>query len=191
MRRLTILVLSGLFFLGLAGSATAVSLAVDPPTPPGKDFTTGDGQGVVAIRDVDPEGIMFQLVEVSGQEIAGVKVLVANANGAPRLPNKVGTHFGNGVNVIDGWIEDGRFPASKAVFVFQQPFDRMASDLMTIGFADSLQVGDTIFFSLFDGNNQLIPGATDLAISIVPEPGTALLLGIGMSGLAVAGRRRR
>ncbi len=190
MRRLTTVLLTAtLLIFGFASGAAALS--VEPATPPGADFIGSDGtEGVIAIRDVDPENLMFQLVEVMGSP-GGVKVQVVARDGSLRLPSKLGTHFGTGVNVADGRIEDGRVPGSKAVFTFN-PFalGEMATDVAKIGYGPGnlLEIGDRILFDIFDRENALI--ASGIEFNVVPEPGTALLLGMGMTGLALAGRRR-
>jgi hypothetical protein len=56
-----------------------------------------------------------------------------------------------------------------------------------------VSVGDTVTykFDLADGAviRQDIPGLTANAITVIPEPGTALLIGVGLAGLGLSRRR--
>lgn len=113
---------------------------------------------------------------------------------AVRDGNRV--EFGGGV----ASIETDRWIALKLVLDFQA----QTSD----AFVDGAYVGSEAFgslatglvqvemFHIFDNTNFDKPGPSnsffvdDLVISAVPEPGTALLVGLGLAALAGTGRRR-
>lgn len=49
----------------------------------------------------------------------------------------------------------------------------------------------TVGGSFSDGTNTLpITATASIGVTVIPEPGTALLMGLGLAGLATAGRRR-
>jgi hypothetical protein len=102
-----------------------------------------------------------------------------------RLRRPAGRHP---VTVTDGSSNTGSSSLTTAggIFVPTDEFLTFASFTGTVDFSDVEQI-ELLVEGLFP--------ATDLQIgfiesAFVPEPGTALLLGLGLAGLAVRGRRR-
>ncbi|MCR9095867.1 MAG: PEP-CTERM sorting domain-containing protein [bacterium] len=91
----------------------------------------------------------------------------------------------NGDNVVlfDGVSTGTTTGAGPEVFTLTLDVGTTGSGVLEIGAIESF--GDA-FVSNVDGTS--FP-TTTVAYNIVPEPGTALLMGLGLAGLAAAGRR--
>jgi len=85
-----------------------------------------------------------------------------------------------GVGGVPGYGYTGADNASHAVLVFTLTAPGQTLLLLGQGPNDGLVVesGDGVL------------NGTSIAIGVIPEPGTALLMGLGLSGLSLAGRRR-
>jgi hypothetical protein len=118
-----------------------------------------------------PNGAIF------GNDLGG-GVVIAGLNSILAGP------VDNGTNVVlfDGVTTSATFSAGPEVFTLT---------LQAIGGAGTLEIGaigsfGDAYVSSVDGTSA---PTTTLAYSVVPEPGTALLMGLGLAGLAAAGRR--
>lgn len=183
MRKLATLSIALVAAFAWAGTASAVmSVAIVGPNTPGThtysivmSFDPGDGGGIRAI--------------VSSMTTTGTYTGVFTDPAVPSFPNNFGgplTPPGAGNTGVTGSWGHG---ANVAI----------ASGTFTIGTAEiTVSAGQTIgvFQSTLDGfvTNSFYTVAPNFiapAITIIPEPTTAALLGLGIVGLVVAGRRSR
>ncbi|MCP4906566.1 MAG: PEP-CTERM sorting domain-containing protein [bacterium] len=61
----------------------------------------------------------------------------------------------------------------------------------TVHASSTIQIGDggSGDGAIGNGGASLASNNTSVAFSVIPEPGTALLMGLGLAGLGLAGRR--
>jgi hypothetical protein len=166
--------------MGLATGASALSV-------PDLAFSGNKISGSIAFDVVG--ATLEMVVTVDEGKLARTRVSVADSGGVVRAPVDAGSVDGSGVNVkririrSDGSVE----------FAFKQSFWRQhisagqSSDMHYIDYG-ALAAGDVI--SITGYRHQIFGSFGSNSTTIVPEPSTAILVGLGVLGLAVAGRRR-
>ena len=178
MRRLTA-ALSGAV-LSLVLSTSAWALTVDPNP---LDFVVGNTtEGSV---DFSISGTTLEMVvSVTKGRVSHTRVSVEG-----RTPLDAGWTNGPGVNIrrisirSDGAVD----------FYFKSSFFHWhihagdSSDPHYVTY-DDLQAGDVITFTGFRDN--IFGSFASVQATIVPEPSAAILVGLGLVGLVIAGRRR-
>jgi hypothetical protein len=170
--------------LGLAaGSASAVSLPfflLPGGTAGGPPVTPGAGSTVFQLW-VDPSAIAGSTFGIDGQlEAHGALTMTAFAGSAA-----------NGTTAnLNTTTQNLNFVSGDAVNSNSTPFE-----IGTLTIANSgAGLGDVTLFTgdFIDSNFATQPATTPQTIAFVPEPGTLLLLGAGVGGIAVLiGRSRK
>ena len=177
MRRLTTVLFVALSSVGIAAGASALSVDPNPV-----NFGNGQTEGWV---DYDVSGsTLTMVVGVTAGKVARSRVSVAG-----RTPLAAGTLGGPDVNIRRVVIRsDGSVD-----FYFKESFFHLhihagqQSDPHYVTY-DTLAAGDVITFTGFRDN--IFGSFASVQATIVPEPSTAVLVGLGIAGLAIAGRRR-
>jgi hypothetical protein len=182
MHRLSI-ILVGILSIGLAGSASALTLA--------DSQLAFDGSSIAGTVDIDLVGdtTLELVVNVTQGKVGRARVQVQSESGVARTVDGFGTVNGAGVDV-----NRIRVRANGAVdFYFKKSFFHWhihageSSDQFSVSYSD-LAANDVVTFT---GYRHWIFGSFASAqTTIVPEPSTAVLVGLGVVGLAVAGRKR-
>jgi hypothetical protein len=181
MRNLSTILISMFMLIGFAGSASALSIA---PSVPFEGYRT---QGSI---DYSITGTTLTMqVHVDRGKVGRARIAVTSAGGENRGVVEAGSLGGPDVN-----IARIRVSSDGAVnFYFRQSFFRWhisagkQSDPFFIQY-DTLAAGDVVTFT---GYRHWIFGSfASTQTGIVPEPSTAVLVGLGMLGLAVVGRKR-
>ncbi len=183
--------------------AQAIPLNVDTDPVPYAGFVAADSKfvsGEVDILSISSDRIELQ-VFADQQGFGRFGVLAVVPDLSTKTPDGGGTLgiTGDGINAdVDfAFVFDdeaifsfGHFPSvGKGVPKATDPFFVDYS-------GDPLAVGDMIFFRIFSGGGK---GGDTLSVivqtEIIPEPTTALLMGVGLGGLGLLGtlsaRRRR
>lgn len=180
------------FASSFTGTPLDVSLRIDDMTAPGSLVFTlaiiGPGTTVGDLR-----GFFLHLTDES--LLSGLSITGPDVTGSSFAANAV-TGVGNGNNVLGGGtpcpcdlgIELGTPGISKddlRTVTFTLSHASRALDLGLVS-GQSFAVRATSV-----GNPKCRNGSSKLAgvIPVIPEPGTALLMGLGLAGLAVSGRR--
>lgn len=173
--------------------------------PPTRDFVAGVG---AAVQGYNPAVMSF----VTG-EIADTNFFCSNAsctngllNGLDPLEplveatsaaigkyvqfvNAVTTAARNGPGTTEPGI-DGTNTDAEFRLVFQA--GAAGTTTFDIGTSTDLGLGNVIVIatSSAGANSAIVQGVNaQIQVTVIPEPGTALLMGLGLAGLAVAGRR--
>lgn len=148
-------------------------------------FVSGEAVGTYLNTNCFPGfGCFGGLPNLAGAASGANRTLAQSSIGAfgPRvqIALSASTTATTGIGTIDPGLDGGngtaQFRVSFQILEGAQDFDLLI---------DSSYQGDLVNTSAGDRE---IAGQT-VRISIVPEPGTALLMGLGLAGLAAAGRR--
>ena len=177
MRRLTTVLFGVLLSVGFAMSASALSVDPNP-------VNFGNGRTLGSV-DMSVSGSTLEMtVSVTKGKLSRSRVSVAG-----RTPVNAGTLGGSGVNIRRVRIRhDGSVDFYfKSSFFHRHIHAGQQSDPHFITY-DTLAAGDVITFTGFRHN--IFGSFASVQATIVPEPSTALLVGLGIAGLAIAGRRR-
>ena len=168
--------------------------------------TLAAGQGVIITIDVanpDAETItaIFATLAVEGSQIASLLgvVLPNNMLKGPGFLDKslsdVGTGAikGNGPNLLPGtageiWIQGVGYALQAGAFGTGP--DQIQLFMVLGNVAPNEQINFVLGLTAGDAIDGASTVGFDSAVINVPEPGTALLMGLGLAGLAGAGRRR-
>lgn len=182
MRKLSI-VLVAFMAIGFAGSASALSIVDTPKTISGF-LTSAD----VSFDLTNDERITMQ-VSVNHGKVGRVRVGVTSDGGDARTLSGYGAMSGPDVNVSRIRVRgDGQVD-----FFFKESFFKWyvragkKSDPFYVEYND-LAAGDVVTVTGF--RHWIFGSFGSTSTTIVPEPTPAVLVGLGMLGLAVAGRRR-
>jgi len=166
-----------LFAMGLASSAQALSVDPNP-----LNFSGSGTEGSVDLSITGKTLVM----EIS---ITEGKLARSNVAVSGRTPTAAGSLGGDGVNVRQIRIKgDG-----SVTFYFKSSYFHwhihagQTSDPHYVIYND-LQAGDVITFTGYRHN--IFGSFASVQATIVPEPSAAGLVGLGLAGLVIAGRRR-
>lgn len=194
MKRVMAAMATALFILGVSATASALTITPDPIT-----FSVGSGkkgiEGFIDFLSATPTQLDIKLTATKGSPF-GIDILVVDSMLTNiREPTDTGWTPGAGVDIVDDFIS-----FDTAFFLFGPfgggggkkggPPAPTVSDPFFVEYAlDNLAIGDEIFIGILGpkgkgGFNQL--GV--VTATIIPEPATAILLGLGVAGLAFMGR---
>jgi len=111
--------------------------------------------------------------------------LVENAAGFVQIANSAGLTGRAGTGVSDPGL-NGVIGGGDAQFRVTLVATAAGTRLISIGGSDDPALGNVAIIA--GGASEAITNAF-ISVTVVPEPGTALLMGLGLAGLAAAGRR--
>jgi hypothetical protein len=181
MRKLTTVLFGVLLSIGFATGASALSVDPNPLEFSGKT----DGFASFSISGTTLE----MTVSVTKGKLSRAEILVTDSGGSARGVDAVGKGTGPGVNIRRiRTLPDGSVTFYyKSSFFHQHIHTGQTSDPGFIVY-DDLQAGDTITFTGY--RHKVFGSFASVQATIVPEPSAAVLVGLGIAGLAFAGRRR-
>jgi hypothetical protein len=197
MKKIIATLATALLILGVSGSASALSIVPDPV-----NFSIGSGkkaiEGFIDFLSATPTQLELELTATKGSPFA-IDILVLDSSLTDlREATDTGWTPGTGVDIVDDFIA-----LDTAFFLFDKfgsggkgGGGGSVSDPFFVEYStDNLAVGDEIFIGILGSKGK--GGFDQLGVvtaTIVPEPATAILLGLGVAGLAFMGRsaaRRR
>ncbi len=175
--------------------AQAIPLNVDTDPVPYAGFLAADSKfvsGEVDILSISSDRIELQ-VFADQKTFGRFGVLAVASDSSTKTPDGGGTLGGSGADVDFAFVFDDEAIFSFGRFPKVGKGQQKSTDPFFVDYGgDPLAVGDTLFFRIFSGGGK---GGGVLSVivqtEIVPEPTTALLMGIGLGGLGLLSARRR
>ncbi len=190
-------------FAATASAALNVSVSADADTQallPGQEFTLTIELSTTSAGEA--RGLSLRAAGWAPGDLSFVSATIPNFAGAATPNGAVfGLDLGGGVvinglnNALTGPVDNG---TDVHLFngVTPNPTSSAGPEIFTLtllynGGVGSIEVGSIASFgdayvSAIDGTTA---PTTSVAYAPIPEPGTALLMGLGLAGLAAAGRR--
>jgi len=182
MRKLMTILMGVLLSIGFATSASALSVDPNPLS-----FSGSRTEGTIAMS-VSGTTLTMEIAIDRGK-LSRAKIKTVDTSGAARSVVDAGSFGGDGVNIrrVRVLADGSVMFYFKSSFFHQHIHKGQRSDPFYVTYG-SLGAGDTITMT---GYRHVIFGSFGSAsATIVPEPSAAILVGLGIAGLAFAGRRR-
>ena len=194
------LAVAALIAMGWAGSASALPFAMADV-----NYSVGGATGTISlVGGGQSTGTPAGGINLSGATAGTDDVLIFQVINTAGVLDEVGIGVFDpfpllGVNSSgSGWIAGANFDVAAGItntsstrtFTFDGGSGlngAATSDLFYVSFA-SLPDGRSVNFMLLSGEDVLTETSV---VTVVPEPGTAMLFGLGLAGLAAARRNRR
>lgn len=194
----------------MAGSASATSMSLSLTNITGLSsgdinaLEVGDSFEVAITLDNSSGDDMFSVFTFLNYDSSVIDITAGFADGSS-FPTEPGFGTGNSLVVLGAPEQAAGQPAGVAVGLalgVSNPttgdglYSATNSGIVAIAIFTVVGLGDASVAHVDTGNTDIRTGTTDFGspLSIqtvpVPEPGTALLMGLGLGGLAFSGRRR-
>ena len=186
MRKFSIVLIGALASLGLAGSASALNIAFGPHEVSGSNI-----EAEVTFELQNDSRLVMQL-SVNEGKVGRARVQTVSEDGDIRTILGAGAEKTSHSLVNISRIRINKYTGNVDFFFRQSFFHEhihagQSSEKFYVDYAD-LAAGDLVTFS---GYRHWIFGSFgSVTVPIVPEPSAAVMVGLGMVGLAIAGRKR-
>ncbi len=194
--------------LAVASGASAATLSIDADAA---SYGVGDTITITAIFDATGataspgDGSETVAISVTWEDAVadalGAGAFGSSSQSADTLNGVTLTSFGGAIpwlgNASNGCVSAGPSAGSECILIsqgllagdFAPDANTVTATLQLTAVAvGALNLGDIIVNTL--GNTTVSIGSNFTSATVVPEPGTALMLGLGLLGLGFTGRRR-